>query len=135
LGFLIGVLPGAGGTIATFLSYDLAKRTSKRGHLFGTGALRASRLRNAQTTPLQWVHPSHAYARCPRLQLDRHHDGALIMFGLTPGPFLFSKNPEFAWGLIVSLYIGNVLLLILAVCCLPLFVQIIKSGRLSSTPS
>jgi putative tricarboxylic transport membrane protein len=48
------------------------------------------------------------------------------MFGMTPGPFLFEKNPEFAWGLIASLFIGNLMMLILATFCMPAFIRIIK---------
>jgi putative tricarboxylic transport membrane protein len=52
--------------------------------------------------------------------------GALMMFGLTPGPYLFEKNPDFAWGLVASMYIGNLILLLLVICALPLFVTILK---------
>ena len=52
--------------------------------------------------------------------------GALMMFGMTPGPYLFDKEPEFAWGLIASMYIGNIILLLLVICALPLFVTVLK---------
>jgi putative tricarboxylic transport membrane protein len=52
--------------------------------------------------------------------------GALMMFGLQPGPLLFQKNPDFVWGVIASMYIGNVMLLILNIGCIPLFVKILK---------
>jgi putative tricarboxylic transport membrane protein len=52
--------------------------------------------------------------------------GALMMYGLQPGPLLFQKNPEFVWGVIASMYIGNVMLLIMNIGCIPLFVKILK---------
>jgi len=53
--------------------------------------------------------------------------GALMMFGLQPGPLLFQKNPDFVWGVIASMYIGNVMLLIMNIGCIPLFVKILRS--------
>jgi putative tricarboxylic transport membrane protein len=52
--------------------------------------------------------------------------GALMMFGLQPGPLLFQKNPDFVWGVIASMYIGNIMLLIMNIGCIPLFVKILK---------
>jgi putative tricarboxylic transport membrane protein len=52
--------------------------------------------------------------------------GALMMFGLQPGPLLFQKNPDFVWGVIASLYIANIMLLIMNISCIPLFVKILK---------
>lgn len=52
--------------------------------------------------------------------------GALLMYGLQPGPLLFQKNPDFVWGVIASMYIGNVMLVIMNMACIPLFVKICK---------
>ena len=127
LGFIIGMLPGAGATIASFLSYDLAKRTSKRGHLFGTGLL------EGVAAPESANNAASMGAMVPMLTLGVPGSGstavmmgALMMFGLTPGPSFFEKNVEFAWGLIASMYVGNVFLLILAICGLPLFIKILN---------
>lgn len=127
LGFFVGVLPGAGATIASFLSYDLAKKTSKRGHLFGTGLI------EGVAAPESANNAASMGAMVPMLTLGVPGSGstavmmgALLMFGMTPGPYLFEKEPEFAWGLIASLYIGNVILLLLVICALPLFVSILK---------
>ena len=127
LGFFVGVLPGAGATIASFLSYDLAKKTSKRGELFGTGVI------EGVAAPESANNAASMGAMVPMLTLGVPGSGsttvmmgALLMFGMTPGPFLFEKEPEFAWGLIASLFIGNLILLLLVIGALPLFVSILK---------
>ena len=127
LGFFVGVLPGAGATIASFLSYDLAKKTSKRGDQFGTGVIEGI------AAPESANNAASMGAMVPMLTLGVPGSGstaimmgALLMFGMTPGPFLFQKSPDFAWGLIASMYIGNVILLLLVVCALPLFVTVLK---------
>lgn len=127
LGFFIGMLPGAGATIASFLSYDLAKRTSKRGNEFGTGVI------EGVAAPECANNAASIGAMVPMLTLGVPGSGstaimlgALMMFGMRPGPQLFTSNPDFAWGLIASMYVGNFLLLILATSCVPLFVKILK---------
>ncbi|MGI6027823.1 MAG: tripartite tricarboxylate transporter permease [Candidatus Heteroscillospira sp.] len=127
LGFFVGVLPGAGATIASFLSYDMARKTSKRGELFGTGVI------EGVAAPESANNAASMGAMVPMLTLGVPGSGAtaimmgaLMMFGMTPGPYLFEKEPDFAWGLIASMYIGNLILLLLVVCALPLFVTILK---------
>ncbi|MCI8649062.1 MAG: tripartite tricarboxylate transporter permease [Anaerotruncus sp.] len=127
LGFLVGMLPGAGATIASFLSYDLAKRTSKHRELFGTGLL------EGVAAPECANNAASMGAMVPMLTLGVPGSGAtaimmgaLMMFGMNPGPAFFTKESEFAWGLIASMYIGNLILLILAIGALPLFVKILK---------
>lgn len=127
LGFFVGVLPGAGATIASFLSYDLAKKTSKRGDQFGTGVI------EGVAAPESANNAASMGAMIPMLTLGVPGSGAtaimmgaLMMFGMTPGPYLFDKEPEFAWGLIASMYIGNIILLLLVICALPLFVTVLK---------
>ncbi|MGE4283009.1 MAG: tripartite tricarboxylate transporter permease [Clostridia bacterium] len=130
LGFFIGMLPGAGATIASFMSYDLAKRTSKRGDKFGTGMI------EGVAAPEAANNAASMGAMVPMLTLGVPGSGstavmmgALMMFGMRPGPMLFTNNPEFAWGLIASMYVGNVILLILAIGALPLFVKVLKVKR------
>jgi len=127
IGFFIGMLPGAGATIASFISYGVAKKTSKRGELFGTGMI------EGVAAPESANNAASMGAMVPLLTLGVPGSGstavmlgALMMFGLRPGPLLFEKNPDFVWGLIGSMYIGNVLLLILAMAAVPLFVKILK---------
>ena len=127
IGTFVGVLPGAGATIASFLSYDLAKKTSKRGDQFGTGVI------EGVAAPECANNAASMGAMVPMLTLGVPGSGstaimmgALLMFGMTPGPYLFDKNPDFAWGLVASMYIGNLILLLLVVCALPLFVTVLK---------
>jgi putative tricarboxylic transport membrane protein len=127
LGFIIGMLPGAGATIASFLSYDMAKRTSKRGHLFGTGVI------EGVAAPECANNAASMGAMVPMFTLGIPGSGAtavmmgaLFMFGLTPGPSFFNNNADFAWGLIASMYVGNLFLLLLGVLGLPIFIKILK---------
>ena len=127
IGFLIGVLPGAGATIATFLSYAVEKRLSKTPELFGTGMI------EGVAAPEAANNASTGGAMIPLLTLGIPGSGttavmlgAIAMFGLQPGPLLFSKNPDFVWGLIASMYIGNVMLLVLNIAFVPAFVAVLK---------
>ncbi len=130
LGFFIGMLPGAGATIASFLSYGLAKKVSKRGHLFGTGVIEGI------AAPESANNAASMGAMVPMLTLGIPGSastammlGALLMFDMKPGPALFTTNPDFVWGLISSMYIGNVLLLFIAMLCLPVFVRVLNVRR------
>jgi putative tricarboxylic transport membrane protein len=127
LGFFIGMLPGAGATIASFLSYSMAKKVSKRGHLFGTGVL------EGVAAPESANNAASMGAMVPMLTLGVPGSGAtaimmgaLMMLGITPGPSFFLKEAEVAWSLVASMYIGNVFLLLLGILGLPLFVRILK---------
>jgi putative tricarboxylic transport membrane protein len=129
LGFFIGMLPGAGATIATFLSYGTAKNTAPphRKELFGKGAIEGI------AAPECANNAASVGAFVPLLTLGVPGSastavlmGALMMFGLRPGPMLFEKNPDFVWGLIGSMYIGNILLICLVILCIPVFVRILQ---------
>jgi putative tricarboxylic transport membrane protein len=127
IGFLVGVLPGAGGTIASFMSYAAEKRFSKHPEQFGKGAI------EGVAGPESANNASTGGAMVPLLTLGIPGSGttaimlgALMMFGLQPGPLLFQKNPEFVWGVIASMYIGNIMLLVMNIACIPLFVKILK---------
>lgn len=127
LGFLVGVLPGAGPTIATFLSYALEKKVSRHPEEFGTGAI------EGVAAPESANNAASAGAMVPMLTLGIPGSattavmlGGLMMWGLRPGPLLFEKNPDFVWGLIASLYIANVMLLILNIGFIPVFVRALR---------
>lgn len=127
LGFFIGMLPGAGATIAAFLSYGTAKKVSKRGDQFGTGVL------EGVAAPESANNAASMGAMVPMLTLGVPGSGAtaimmgaLMMLGLTPGPSFFTKNADVAWGLVASMYLGNVILVILGICGLSLFVKILN---------
>jgi len=127
IGFLVGVLPGAGATIASFISYAAEKRFSKHPEQFGKGAI------EGVAGPESANNASTGGAMVPLLTLGIPGSGttaimlgALMMFGLQPGPLLFQKNPDFVWGVIASMYIGNIMLLVMNIACIPLFVKILK---------
>ncbi|MFA7138339.1 MAG: tripartite tricarboxylate transporter permease [Bacteroidales bacterium] len=127
LGFFTGMLPGAGATIASFLSYSMAKKTSKRGDKFGTGLL------EGVAAPESANNAASMGAMVPMLTLGVPGSGAtaimmgaLMMLGITPGPSFFIKEAEVAWSLVASMYIGNIFLLLLGILGLPLFVRILK---------
>ena len=114
VGFLLGILPGISPTITSFLAYDLEKRVSKYPERFGTGVMEGvaapEGANNACTSggfiPLMafGIPPSPALAVLL---------GAFMMYGLQPGARMFKEQPDILWGLIASMYIGNVMLLIL----------------------
>lgn len=128
LGFLIGLIPGAGATIASLMSYSLEKSLSKNPEKFGKGEMRGL------TAPESANNAASSGAMVPLLTLGIPGSAstavllaAFIMWGLRPGPLLMSQNPEFAWGLISSMYLGNMSLLLISIFAIPLFVYIIKA--------
>ena len=127
LGFLIGVLPGMGGTIATFMSYALEKNLSKHPEEFGKGAIEGLAAPEASNNACS------CGAMVPLLTLGIPGSGttavmlgALMMLGVRPGPTLFTDHPEIAWGVIASMLIGNVILIIINLPLAIPLVQILK---------
>ena len=127
LGFSVGLLPGAGPTVASFLSYTVEKKASKHPQEFGRGAI------EGVAGPESANNAAAIGAMVPMLTLGIPGSattaimlGGLMMWGLRPGPLLFEKNPEFVWGLIASQYIANVMLLILSTAFIPLFVRALR---------
>jgi putative tricarboxylic transport membrane protein len=125
LGFFVGVLPGAGATIASFLSYGLEQRISKTPERFGKGAI------EGVAGPETANNASTGGAFVPMLSLGIPGSGttavllgAFLMFGLQPGPSLFRDAPDVVWGVIASMYIGNVALLVINVGFIPLMVRL-----------
>lgn len=114
IGFPIGALPAGGSEIPTFLSYSVEKKLSKNPEEFGNGAI------EGVAGPEAANNASAAGVLAPLLSfgLPTSATAAIMLtafqqFGIQPGPALFTKNPDLVWGLIASLYIGNVLLLVL----------------------
>jgi putative tricarboxylic transport membrane protein len=127
MGFAVGVLPGAGPTVASFLAYTVEKKVSKRPEQFGKGAI------EGVAAPESANNAGATAAMVPMLTLGIPGSattaimlGGLMMWGLRPGPMLFEKNPQFVWGLIASQYMANVLLLILSTLAIPLFVRVVR---------
>jgi putative tricarboxylic transport membrane protein len=126
IGFIIGVLPGAGGTIASILSYTTEKRMSKHPEEFGKGAI------EGVAGPESANNADTAGALVPLLTLGVPGGGAtavllgaFIMYGIQPGPLLFQNRPDLVWGLVDSMYIGNIMLLILNLPLIGLFVKLL----------
>jgi putative tricarboxylic transport membrane protein len=126
VGFTIGVLPGAGATIASLVSYTIEKSSSRTPEKFGKGAMAGL------VAPEAANNAASAGAMVPLLTLGIPGSAstavllaAFLLWGLRPGPLLMSQNPEFAWGLIASMYLGNAALLALNIFAIPLFVRMI----------
>jgi putative tricarboxylic transport membrane protein len=127
LGFFMGILPGGGAVLSSFVSYALEKRISKEPEKFGKGAIQGV------AGPESANNSATAGAFVPLLTLGIPANivmallfGALVIHGMRPGPFLIKDHPDLFWGIISSMYIGNTLLLILNLPLIPLWVQVLK---------
>jgi putative tricarboxylic transport membrane protein len=128
LGFFVGVLPGAGATLASFFSYIMEKKLSKTPEKFGKGTIAGV------AAPESANNAASGGAMIPMLTLGIPGSGttailmgALIMYNVQPGPLLFDEHPDVAWGLIASMFIGNVMLLILNMPLVKIFAKIIET--------
>jgi putative tricarboxylic transport membrane protein len=130
LGFLVGVLPGAGGTIASFVAYSTEQRISDRQGTFGKGDIRGV------AAPESANNAAANGAMIPLLTLGVPGSGttavllgALLGLGVTPGPLLIRDEPDLFWGLAASMYVGNFFLLILNLPLVGLFVRALRLPR------
>ncbi|MGH8638289.1 MAG: tripartite tricarboxylate transporter permease [Burkholderiales bacterium] len=126
IGCSMGIVPG-GATPASFMSYGVAKRVSRDGHKFGTGQL------EGVVAPETAAHAAGTSALLPMLTLGVPGSptaavllGGLLIWGLQPGPLLFVEQKDFVWGLIASMYLGNLAGLIVVLTCVPFFAAILK---------
>ncbi len=126
IGCWMGITPG-GATPASFMSYGVAKRMSKNGDKFGTGEL------EGVVAPETAAHAAGTSALLPMLTLGIPGSptaavllGGLLIWGLQPGPLLFVEQPDFVWGLIASMYLGNIAGLIVVLTTVPLFAAILR---------
>jgi len=127
IGFVLGLIPGVGAIVPTFMAYVIEKRVSKTPERFGKGAIEG--VASAETA-------NNAYANAamvPLLALGIPSSptiavlmGAFIINGLTPGPFLFQERPELVWTVIASFFVGNALLLILNLPLVGLWAKLLK---------
>ena len=127
LGFVVGVIPGAGATIASLMAYSTERSLSKTPENFGKGEMAGL------VAPETANNAASSGAMIPLLTLGIPGSAstavllaAFLLWGLRPGPLFMSQNPELAWGLIASMYLGNMVLLAISVFAIPLFVQIVK---------
>ena len=136
IGFIVGVLPGTGASVASAVSYGTEKRLAgESGKSFGTGDIRGL------AAPEAANNASASGAMVPMLTLGIPGSGttaillgALLLFNITPGPMLFQQKPEIAWGLIASMYIGNVALLVINLPLVGLFARLLTIPQQYLTP-
>jgi len=126
LGFIAGVLPGAGASLGCFVSYSMEKRLVDKKGTFGTGDPRGV------AAPETGNNAAAGGALVPMLALGVPGSGTtavllavLLAMNITPGPLLFTQNPDVVWGLIAALFIGNVMLLILNIPMVGLFTRVL----------
>ncbi|MFA5027111.1 MAG: tripartite tricarboxylate transporter permease, partial [Candidatus Methylomirabilota bacterium] len=127
LGFFLGVLPGGGSLISSFASYAMEKKLSRHPERFGKGAI------EGVAGPEAANNSATAGAFVPLLTLGIPSNavmalllGALIIFGVQPGPRLVVEHPQLFWGVVASMYVGNVMLLVLNLPLIGMWVQILK---------
>jgi putative tricarboxylic transport membrane protein len=126
IGCFMGIVPG-GATPASFMSYGVARRMSKDGDKFGEGMV------EGVVAPETAAHAAGTSALLPMLTLGVPGSptaavllGGLLIWGLEPGPLLFVEQKDFVWGLIASMYLGNIAGLIVVLTCVPLFAAILR---------
>lgn len=130
LGFLVGLLPGGGAVLASFLSYAIEKRLTRYPEQFGHGAV------EGVAGPEAANNSGTAGAFVPLLTLGLPSNavtalllGALLVHGVQPGPMILERQPELYWGVIASMYLGNVILLVLNLPFVGLFVRALEIPR------
>jgi putative tricarboxylic transport membrane protein len=126
IGCWMGITPG-GATPASFMGYGIAKKVSPRGEHFGKGEI------EGVVAPETAAHAAGTAALLPMLTLGIPGSptaavllGALLIWGLQPGPLLFEEKKDFVWGLIASMYLGNIVGLIIVLTTVPLFASILR---------
>ncbi|MCV2487798.1 tripartite tricarboxylate transporter permease [Geodermatophilus sp. YIM 151500] len=127
LGFFLGILPGGGATLSSLAAYALEKRRSKTPERFGKGAV------EGVAAPETANNAAATSSFIPLLTLGIPANatmavifGALLIQGITPGPQLVDQDPELFWGVVNSMYIGNILLLIMSIPLVGVFVRILR---------
>jgi len=127
LGFFLGLLPGVGAIVPQFLSYALEKKLSRHPERFGSGEI------EGVASPEACNNAAVGGTFIPLLSLGIPSNamtaillGALMIYGLTPGPLLIKNSPDLFWGVIASMYIGNIMLLILNLPLIPMWVSVLK---------
>jgi len=127
LGMLLGLLPGGGALLSSFVAYAAERKISKRGHLFGTG------LPEAVAAPESANNAGAQTSFMPLLTLGLPSNaimalmtGAMLMQGIVPGPQIMTNQPALFWGLIASMWIGNLMLLVINLPMVGVWVQVLK---------
>ncbi|MDV6012994.1 tripartite tricarboxylate transporter permease [Haloechinothrix sp. LS1_15] len=130
LGFFTGVLPGAGATVASFLSYSAEKRIARDGDSFGRGNIKGV------AAPESANNGAAVGSFVPLLTLGVPGSGttaillgALLVLGVQPGPLMLDEHPGMFWGVVASMYIGSVVLLILNLPLIPVFAKVLNTPK------
>lgn len=127
LGFIIGMMPGSGATTAAFLSYITEKRINRRNDIMGTGIPEGVAISESANNA------ASIGAFAPMLSLGVPGSGtaavllgALMMLGLQPGPLFMTQNPQFSWALIASMFVGDILIMLLCLAAIPVLAYLLK---------
>jgi putative tricarboxylic transport membrane protein len=127
IGFFLGILPGGGAILSSFVAYAIEKKCSKTPELFGTGLI------EGVAAPESANNSAAQSSFIPLLTLGIPSNvvmamllGALIIHGVTPGPLLLAQHPEVFWGVVASMYLGNIMLLVLNLPLIGMWVQCLK---------
>jgi putative tricarboxylic transport membrane protein len=127
IGFFLGMLPGAGPVMSSFTSYAVERRISRHPEEFGNGAIAGV------AAPETANNAASTSSMIPLFSLGLPSNvimalllGALMIHGITPSPFLVTEHPQVFWGVICSMYVGNILLLILNLPLIPIWVRLLK---------
>lgn len=127
IGFFLGILPGGGAVISSFVSYAIEKRLSKHPQEFGKGAI------EGVAAPESANNAASSSGFIPLFSLGIPANvimalllGALMIHGVRPGPLLLNEHPEIFWGTVASMYVGNVMLLVLNLPLIGIWVQVLK---------
>jgi putative tricarboxylic transport membrane protein len=127
IGFFLGILPGGGGVIASFITYAVEKKVSKHPERFGKGAI------EGVAAPEAANNAAAGGAFIPLMTLGIPTNaviallfGAFMIHGVQPGPLMIKQNPGLFWGVITSMYIGNIMLLVLNLPLIGIWVQVLK---------
>jgi putative tricarboxylic transport membrane protein len=135
IGFLVGLLPGAGATLSSYVAYAIEKKWSRHPERFGKGAI------EGVAAPESANNAATSSGFIPLLTLGLPANvvmalmlGAFMLHGITPGPMLLLQKPDMLWGIVTSMVVGNVMLLVLNLPAVGLFVKITKLPRTLMAP-
>jgi putative tricarboxylic transport membrane protein len=127
VGFFLGILPGGGATISSFVAYWMERKVSRHPERLGTGAIEGvAGPEAANNAAVGGSFIPLMILGIPTSGIIAMLMGALIIHGVTPGPTLMDKHPDIFWGFVASMYIGNGMLLFLNLPLIPMWVQILK---------
>jgi putative tricarboxylic transport membrane protein len=127
IGFFLGIVPGGGALLASFFSYGVEKRISKHPEEFGKGAIQGvAAPESANNAGAQGAFIPLLTLGLPSNVIMAMLLGTLMIHGLKPGPLLLSQQPKLFWGVIASMYIGNLILLVLNIPLIAIWVKILK---------